>query len=177
MLNGASAANREVLMNNGSTESVELQVPHPATAIAPHLVRPDQLDVYIAAQTAITEATRRFLGFVGTEVLSPITGLQRESVAIFRLESNTAMKRWLDSPERQQLAARIEACLLEPSRRLLLASDDNAEPPVAMVFTHSRPQGQGGEIPGVAAQGHRSAGALPRLSRDGFLRAAWYVSE
>src|SRR5208282_2263844 len=34
------------------------------------------------------------------------------------------------------LAARIEACLSEPSHMLLLASDDNAEPPVAMVFTH-----------------------------------------
>jgi antibiotic biosynthesis monooxygenase (ABM) superfamily enzyme len=61
-------------------------------------------------------------------------------VAIFRLESNQAMKRWLDSPERAQLTARIEACLSEPSHTLLLASDDDAEPPVAMVFTHRVPK-------------------------------------
>ncbi len=88
------------------------------------------------AQAAITKAARTFPGFVGTEVLGPIAGLQAEWVSIFRLESNQAMKQWLASPERAQLASRIEACLSEPSHMLLLASDDNAEPPVAMVFTH-----------------------------------------
>jgi uncharacterized protein len=99
-------------------------------------VRPDKIEEYLAAQSAITEAARRFPGFVGTEVLSPVAGLQKEWVAIFRLESNAAMKRWLESPERKRLAARIESCLPEPSHMLLLASDDHAEPPVAMLFTH-----------------------------------------
>ena len=123
-------------MNDDSTDSSGVHAPQPATAIASHLVRADQADEYFKAQTAITEAARKFPGFVGTEVLGPIPGLQAEWVAIFRLESNQAMRRWLDSPERAQLAARIEACLSEPSHTLLLASDDNAEPPVAMVFTH-----------------------------------------
>jgi len=121
---------------NDSNESGEVRVPQPATAIASHLVHPDKANEYLAAQTAITDSARRFPGFVGTEVLGPIPGMQAEWVAIFRLESNQAMKRWLESPERAQLAARIEACLSEPSHMLLLASDDNAEPPVAMVFTH-----------------------------------------
>ncbi len=123
-------------MNDDSTESSEARVPQPATAIASHLVRPEKADEYFAGQTAITDAARKFPGFVGTEVLGPIAGMQEEWVAIFRLESNQAMKRWLESPERAQLAARIEACLSEPSHMLLLASDDTAEPPVAMVFTH-----------------------------------------
>ena len=97
---------------------------------------PDKLGEYRVAQDAITDAARRFPGFVGTEVLGPVAGLQEEWVAIFRLESNLAMKRWLDSPERANLAARIETCLAEPSHMLLLASDDHSEPPVAMVFTH-----------------------------------------
>jgi antibiotic biosynthesis monooxygenase (ABM) superfamily enzyme len=122
---------------NEPTESREGRVPQPATAIASHLVRPDKFDEYYKVQAEITEAARKFPGFVGTEVLSPISGLQAEWVAIFRLESNESMKRWLDSPERAQLAARIEARLSEPSHMLLLASDDGAEPPVAMVFTHS----------------------------------------
>ena len=117
-------------------DSTETRVPQPATAIASHLVRADKADEYLEAQTAITEAARKFPGFVGTEVLGPIPGLQKEWVAIFRLESNKAMKGWLDSPERARLAAQIETCLSEPSHMLLLASDDNAEPPVAMVFTH-----------------------------------------
>ena len=96
-------------MNDDSTESCEAHAPQPATAIASHLVRADKADEYFKAQTAITEAARKFPGFVGTEVLSPIPDLQAEWVAIFRLESNQAMKRWLDSPERAQLAARIEA--------------------------------------------------------------------
>ena len=123
-------------MNDDSTESREAHTPQPATAIASHLVHPDKADEYFEAQTAITDAARAFPGFVGTEVLSPIPGMQAEWVAIFRLESNQAMKRWLGSPDRAQLAARIEACLSEPSHMLLLASDDDAEPPVAMVFTH-----------------------------------------
>ena len=57
-------------------------------------------------------------------------------VAIFRLESNQAMQRWLESPERTQLAVRVEQCLAESSHLQVLASDDQAEPPVAMVFTH-----------------------------------------
>src|SRR5271156_4681960 len=123
-------------MNDDSTESREAYAPQPATAIASHLVRADKADEYFKAQTAITDAARKFPGFIGTEVLGPIPGLQEEWVAIFRLESNAAMKRWLDSPRHAQLAARIEACLSEPSHLLLLASDENAEPPVAMVFTH-----------------------------------------
>jgi uncharacterized protein len=124
-------------MKDRSIPSGEPRIPQPATAIASHLVRPDKLDDYFAAQSAITEAARKFSGFVGTEVLSPVPGLQREWVAIFRLESNEAMKRWLDSSERQRIAARIEACLSEASHMLLLASDGDAEPPVAMVFAHT----------------------------------------
>src|SRR5260370_38785336 len=118
----------------GSTDSREPQAPQPATAIASHRVMPDKIAEYRAAQGAITDAARRFDGFIGTEVLGPVAGLQEEWVAIFRLESNQAMKRWLASTERLDLAARIENFLIEPSRMLVLASYDNSEPPVAMFF-------------------------------------------
>jgi hypothetical protein len=121
---------------NNADESHQPQAPLPATAIASHRVHPDKAAEYIAAQTAITDAARRFPGFVGTEVLRPVIGIQEEWVAIFRLESNRAMKQWLESPMRRQLTERIETSLLEPSRMLILASDENSEPPVAMVFTH-----------------------------------------
>lgn len=123
-------------MNDDSTGTSDAHAQHPATAIASHLVRPERTAEYLEAQSAITEAARKSPGFVGTEVLSPIPGLQAEWVAIFRLESNLTMKQWLDSPERARLATRIEACLSEPSHMLLLASDDNVQPPVAIVFTH-----------------------------------------
>ena len=145
-------------MNDSSTES-RVRAPQPATAIASHLVRADKADEYFDAQTAMTDAARKFPGFVGTEVLGPIPGLQEEWVAIFRLESNQAMKRWIDSPERAQLATRIEACLSQPSHMLLLASDDNAEPPVAMVFTHRVRDGKAADYiawrrKAIAAQAH-----------------------
>ena len=77
-----------------SPESREARIPQPATAIVSHLVRDDKAAKYFEAQKAITDAARRFHGFVqGTEVLGPIPGLQAEWVAIFRLESNEAMKR------------------------------------------------------------------------------------
>jgi antibiotic biosynthesis monooxygenase (ABM) superfamily enzyme len=119
-----------------SRESREYKTSQPATAIASHRVLPEKVAEYRQAQTAITDAARRCPGFVGTEVLSPVPGLQDEWVAIFRLESNQAMKRWLESPERTKLVERIEHCLAEPSHLLILASDEHTEPPVAMVFTH-----------------------------------------
>ncbi|MBI3759209.1 MAG: hypothetical protein HY269_05580, partial [Deltaproteobacteria bacterium] len=73
---------------DNSTNSREAQVPQPATAIASHRVLPEKVGEYSIAQKAITDAARRFPGFVGTEVLSPVPGLQDEWVAIFRLESN-----------------------------------------------------------------------------------------
>jgi hypothetical protein len=118
-------------------ESQEPRAPQqPATAIASHRVRPEKVDAYIKVQSAMTAAARRFPGFIGTEILDPVPGLQEEWVAIFRLESNRAMKRWLESPERLKLVPRIEELLLERSHLLVLASDDSTEPPVAMVFTH-----------------------------------------
>src|ERR1700693_2986129 len=80
-------------MNDDSTESREAHAPQPATAIASHLVRAEMADEYFKAQTAITNAARKFSGFVGTEVLGPIPGLQAECVAIFRLESNGSLGR------------------------------------------------------------------------------------
>lgn len=121
---------------NDADKTWEPKAPKPATAIASHRVHPDKTAQYIEAQKAITDAARRSPGFVGTEMLSPVAGLQEEWVAIFRLESNEAMKQWLGSAERGKLMARIENSLLEPSRMLILASDDSAEPPVATVFTH-----------------------------------------
>jgi uncharacterized protein len=121
---------------NRSTDSSEYKPSQPATAIVSLRVLPEKVAEYRQAQAAMTEAARKFPGFVGTEVLSPVAGLQKEWVAIFRLESNQAMKRWLESPERATLAVAIERCLTEPSHLQVLASDEQAEPPVAMVFTH-----------------------------------------
>ena len=118
------------------TQSPEYETLKPATAIASHRVLANKVAQYCEAQTAITDAARKFPGFVGTEVLSPIAGLQDEWIAIFRLESNQAMKHWLASSDRTRLAERIEQYLTEPSHLLILASDDRTEPPAAMVFTH-----------------------------------------
>jgi antibiotic biosynthesis monooxygenase (ABM) superfamily enzyme len=117
-------------------ESRQPRAPQPATAIASHRVHPEKVDAYIKLQAAMTDCVRGFPGFVGTEILDPVPGLQEEWVSIFRLESNQSMKRWLESSARLKIAPRIEELLLEPSHLLLLASDDRAEPPVAMVFTH-----------------------------------------
>ncbi len=121
---------------NRSINANEYRASQPATAIVSLRVLPEKVAEYRQAQTAMTEAARKFPGFVGTEVLSPVAGLQKEWVAIFRLESNQAMKRWLESPERMTLVGPIEQCLTEPSHLQVLASDEQTEPPVAMVFTH-----------------------------------------
>src|SRR5262249_34166420 len=123
-------------MNGSAAASDYHQPSQPATAVVSLRVLPDKVAEYREVQAAMTEAARKFPGFVGTEVLSPVAGLQEEWVTIFRLESNQAMKRWLENPERAALAARMERCLAEPSRLQVLASDDQAEPAVAKVFKH-----------------------------------------
>lgn len=123
-------------------QSPQYETLRPARAIASHRVLTDKVAEYCKAQAAITDTARKFPGFVGTEVLSPIPGLQDEWVAIFRLESNEAMKRWLAAPERTRLAERIERYLTEPSHLLILASDERTEAPVAMVFTHRVSEGR-----------------------------------
>src|SRR5262249_60046253 len=118
---------------NGSAAASDYHHPsQPATAVVSLRVLPERVEEYREAQAAMTEAAQKFPGFVGTEVLSPVAGLQKEWVAIFRLESNQAMKRWLESPERATLAAPIERCLAEPSHLQVLASDDQTEPPLAI---------------------------------------------
>jgi antibiotic biosynthesis monooxygenase (ABM) superfamily enzyme len=77
-------------MNRSTDASNAYKPVQPATAIASHRVLPDKVAEYCEAQAAITEAARKFPGFVGTEVLSPVAGLQEEWVAMFRLESNQA---------------------------------------------------------------------------------------
>jgi antibiotic biosynthesis monooxygenase (ABM) superfamily enzyme len=62
---------------NGNTESRERHAPQPATALASHRVRADKVAEYLEAQKAITDAARRFDGFVGTEVLGPVAGAAR----------------------------------------------------------------------------------------------------
>ena len=119
-----------------SPDSREPLAPQPATALVSLRVDPGKQAEFIEAQNTITAAARGFPGFVGAEVLEPVPGLQEEWVVVFRLESNAAMKNWLESPERTKLAARIGETLLAPSRILLLASNDNAEPPAAMVYAH-----------------------------------------
>jgi antibiotic biosynthesis monooxygenase (ABM) superfamily enzyme len=65
-----------------------------------------------------------------------VASLQRERIKIFSLESNQTMRRWLQSSERTRLAEQIDRCLSEPSRFLMLVSEDRSEPPVVMVFTN-----------------------------------------
>ena len=82
-----------------------------------------------------------------------------------------------ESSERQRLAERIEVSS-EPSHMLLLASDDNAEPPVAMV---SRIVWQGEkdeEYSEWRRKDDRGAGALPGgyLATE-FFKPHWYVPE
>lgn len=140
-------------------QSQQYQVVKPATAIASHRVNPDKAAEYRRAQDAITQAARKFPGFVGTEVLGPVPGLQEEWVAIFRFESNEAMSQWLESHERKELSQLINDCLQEPARMLVLASDDLADPPVAEVFTHRVRNGQARDYiawrrRAIAAQAH-----------------------
>lgn len=99
-------------------------------------VRPDRLGEFRREQEEITRVMREFPGFIGKELIPPVEGLQDEWVAVFRFESNEALRRWMESPERRAAMEHVRAMLEDEPQLQVLAGGEAENPPVAAVFSH-----------------------------------------
>lgn len=79
------------------------------TIVVSHFVDAADEDAFLAWQAKVTEAERRFPGFLGAELFRPVPGVQPEWTALYRYDSDEHVDAWLSSAERR--------CLLEEGER------------------------------------------------------------
>jgi antibiotic biosynthesis monooxygenase (ABM) superfamily enzyme len=109
---------------------------HPCTVMAAQRVRAGQTESFLRAQEKISDAMRRFPGFLGKELIRPSPGLQDEWVSVFRFASTEALRRWMESDERHAMLAELDACAEGQGSLQIVAGDDEETPPVTVVFSH-----------------------------------------
>lgn len=73
------------------------------TVVVTHRVPPESEAEFLQWQSRMTEAEKKYDGFVGAELFKPITDVQEEWTAVYRFESGEDLEQWLESPERRQL--------------------------------------------------------------------------
>jgi antibiotic biosynthesis monooxygenase (ABM) superfamily enzyme len=96
--------------------------PHPppdanaiVTAIIVHKIRPGTEAQYDAWLNHIREASRRFPGYLSTDVVRPIPGLRQYTV-ILRFENFETLSDWMESDVRHSFLKRIEPILEDADR-------------------------------------------------------------
>ena len=77
----------------------------PVTVVVSHRVSAGREDAFRAFQTQMTEAERRFPGFLGSELFPPVPGVQEDWTAVYRFDSEAHLDAWLQSPRRAALLA------------------------------------------------------------------------
>ncbi len=108
----------------------------PCTVIATQRVQFGKTADFLAAQEKISAAMREYPGFLGKELIRPAPGLQEEWVSVFRFASTDALQGWMQSPERAEMTAPLEACADGPGGWQVVAGEDAETPPVTVVFSH-----------------------------------------
>jgi antibiotic biosynthesis monooxygenase (ABM) superfamily enzyme len=87
------------------------QGPEPVTGVASFRVRPGNEHRYAEFHRRLTQALETFPGFLRSEVLEPVPGVQDDTVVVFSFDSRRHLDDWLVSPERRELLAEIEPFL------------------------------------------------------------------
>jgi antibiotic biosynthesis monooxygenase (ABM) superfamily enzyme len=85
------------------------------TGIIVHRIRPGTEALYDAWLNDIREASRRFPGYLSTDVIRPIPGLWQYTV-ILRFENFKTLSDWMGSDVRHSFLKRIEAILEDADR-------------------------------------------------------------
>jgi antibiotic biosynthesis monooxygenase (ABM) superfamily enzyme len=87
------------LVHDASTGAL----PSPVAAVITTRVKPGCEDEYRAWEQRIAAAQAGYPGFQGYRFEPPIPGVQENSVAILRFESEETLQGWMESPERRDL--------------------------------------------------------------------------
>jgi hypothetical protein len=107
-----------------------------ATAIIACRVHPGQEEAFRVQQKIVQNAAAQRPGFVHAELIPPVPGIQDEHIVVFRFENGVLLREWLDSPEREEVIAKLREYLAEPQRTQVVAHPPSPVPTVSMVFSH-----------------------------------------
>jgi uncharacterized protein len=108
----------------------------PATVIIGQRVREGMGDEFHRWQTAVNGAAGEYPGFVSAEV-SPPTDVQPDWVVVYRFDSITHLRNWLNSSTRQEHLDRGQAYFDGPATQQVLTGGSKVEDAlVTVVVTH-----------------------------------------
>eukprot|EP00538_Stauroneis_constricta_P013492 CAMPEP_0119546350 /NCGR_PEP_ID=MMETSP1352-20130426/815_1 /TAXON_ID=265584 /ORGANISM="Stauroneis constricta, Strain CCMP1120" /LENGTH=324 /DNA_ID=CAMNT_0007591047 /DNA_START=75 /DNA_END=1049 /DNA_ORIENTATION=- len=78
----------------------------PLTVFAKHLVRPADVDKFEAWCREITELCSKYEGYLGSELIRPVSCDKNEYVSIFRYNNYENLRRWMNSDDRKRMIAK-----------------------------------------------------------------------
>ncbi len=78
------------------------------TLVAAHRVSRGKEQEFQATVKRLMTAESRFAGFLGTEFIPPVPGVQDEWVTLIRFDSQEHLQAWFDSPERRELLKELD---------------------------------------------------------------------
>lgn len=87
----------------------------PVTVVFSQVVAPHNRDEFVALHNNAVERLGDFTGFLGSELLHPVEGVQKEYVIVASFASRVDLDRWLESGTRRDWVDRIEQ-LIEGDR-------------------------------------------------------------
>ena len=80
----------------------------PVTVVVSQLLKPGFDEAYQKWQVKVDQAARKFPGFLGTELIRPVAGLQNEWVVVFRFDSSQHLDDWFASDAHAALMKEAE---------------------------------------------------------------------
>jgi len=91
--------------------------PEPVTVVFSQHIAPPNHEAFVALHDDVVDRLRGFEGFLGSELLHPVEGVQDEHVIVASFASRSDLDRWLDSDTRRAWLARSEQ-LIEGDRTM-----------------------------------------------------------
>ncbi|WP_051644598.1 antibiotic biosynthesis monooxygenase [Labrenzia sp. DG1229] len=107
----AVAASEDTFGKPATQQIVANTIPSavPVTVVVSQMVKPGFQKAYQQWQIEIDAAAKKFPGFLGTELIKPLPGVQEEWVVIFRFDSSKHLDDWFASDIHKQMLKRAEA--------------------------------------------------------------------
>jgi hypothetical protein len=91
--------------------------PEPVTVVFSQLIAPSNHDDFVDLHEDVVARMSGFAGFLGSELLEPVDGVQQEHVIVASFASRAALDTWLSSEERREWLAKT-AELVEGDRTM-----------------------------------------------------------
>ncbi|MTH98298.1 antibiotic biosynthesis monooxygenase [Roseibium sp. RKSG952] len=96
-----TAASQQVMINRKESSV-------PVTVVVSQKVKAQHARDYQKWQLEIDKVARTYPGFMGTEMIKPIKGIQKEWVVVFRFDSPEHLENWFSSDDHKRLIKKAE---------------------------------------------------------------------